>query len=198
MAQIANRTGNAEDGANYTAIAHDYITQWQTLGINYDDSPPHTTFQYGNNESYSLLYNLFGDRELGLELVPQSVYDMQSAFYATKFKKYGVPLDTRHPDGYTKSKFNIACADSFDFNILSDDWEMFCAAIASDETKNLFTSAVAKWLGETTTNFPFTDLYGSDETGYPGITFIARPVIGGMFALLALNNAPTSGFITPS
>jgi len=181
MAQIANRTGNAIDGANYTGIAHDYITKWQKLGINYDDNPPHTTFQYGNNESYSLLYNLFGDRELGLELVPQSVYDMQSTFYATKFKKYGVPLDTRHPDGYTKN-----------------DWEMFCAAIASDETKNMFTSAVAKWLGETTTNFPFTDLYGSDETGYPGITFIARPVIGGMFALLALNDAPTSGYITPS
>jgi hypothetical protein len=104
MAQIANRTGNAADGANYTAIAHDYITQWQTLAINYDDNPPHTTFQYGNNESYSLLYNLFGDKELGLELVPQSVYDMQSAFYATKFKEFGVPLDTRHPDGYTKSK----------------------------------------------------------------------------------------------
>lgn len=105
MAQIANRTGNADDAANYTAIAHDYITQWQTLAINYQDNPPHTTFQYGNNESYSLLYNLFGDRELGLDLVPQSVYDMQSNFYPTKLKEFGVPLDTRHPSGYTKSMF---------------------------------------------------------------------------------------------
>ena len=43
-----------------------------------------------------LLYNLFGDRELGLNLVPQSVYDMQSAFYPTIEEQYGVPLDTRH------------------------------------------------------------------------------------------------------
>lgn len=43
-----------------------------------------------------LLYNLFGDRELGLNLVPQSVYDMQSAFYPTVEEQYGVPLDTRH------------------------------------------------------------------------------------------------------
>lgn len=102
MAQIANRTGNVADGQNYTRIAHDYITKWQNLGINYNDSPPHTTFNYGNASSYSLLYNLYSDRELGLQLVPQSVYDMQSNFYPTKFNAFGVPLDTRHT--YTKSE----------------------------------------------------------------------------------------------
>lgn len=75
---------------------------------------------------------------------------------------------------------------------------MFCAAIASDETKQMFLSALVNWLQKTTTNFPLTDLYGSDETGYPGITFINRPVIGGLFALLALEGAPTNGYITPS
>lgn len=103
MAQIANRTGNVADGQNYTRIAHDYITRWQKLGINYNDNPPHTTFNYGNTSSYSLLYNLYSDRELGLQLVPQSVYDMQSTFYPTKFNTFGVPLDTRHT--YTKSPF---------------------------------------------------------------------------------------------
>jgi len=100
MAQIANRTGHAADGANYTNIAHSYISQWQDLGIAHDANPPHTTLAYGMNDTYGLLYNLFGDRELGLELVPQSVYDMQSAFYPTVFNEYGVPLDTRHT--YTK------------------------------------------------------------------------------------------------
>ena len=42
------------------------------------------------------LYNLFGDRELSLNLVPQSVYDMQSTFYPKVNKRYGVPLDTRN------------------------------------------------------------------------------------------------------
>lgn len=49
-----------------------------------------------------LLYNLYADMELGLDLVPQSVYDMQSTFYPTVEMKYGVPLDTRH--SYTKSE----------------------------------------------------------------------------------------------
>ena len=48
-----------------------------------------------------LLYNLYTDRELSLNLVPQYVYDMQSAFYPTIEEEYGVPLDVRHD--YAKS-----------------------------------------------------------------------------------------------
>jgi hypothetical protein len=102
MAQIANRTGHAQDGANYTNIAHSYIVQWQTLGIDYDTTHPHAELNYGNESSYVLLYNLFGDAELGLQLVPQKIYDYQSDFYPTVFNEYGVPLDTRHE--YTKSE----------------------------------------------------------------------------------------------
>lgn len=122
MGVIANLTGNTADATNYTNIAHDYITQWQTLGIAHDANPPHTTLNYGANDTFSKricsssvphsrftnpirtdnLYNLYGDKELGLGLVPQSVYDMQSAFYPTVAGRYGVPLDTRH--NYTKSE----------------------------------------------------------------------------------------------
>lgn len=43
--------------------------------------------------------------------------------------------------------------------MITDDWEMWCAAIAKNDTKAMFTSTVAKWLGTTPTNFAFTDLY---------------------------------------
>lgn len=46
MAQIANRTGHIADGINYTSIAHDYVRQWQTIGFNYNDNPPHATLSY--------------------------------------------------------------------------------------------------------------------------------------------------------
>jgi hypothetical protein len=37
---------------------------------------------------------------------------------------------------------------------------------------------------------PFTDLYDTIGSGdFPGITFINRPVVGGHFALLALDKA---------
>ncbi|PBP22484.1 glutaminase GtaA [Diplocarpon rosae] len=169
MAVIANLTGNIADGANFTDIACDYITKWQSLGVAQDATPPHTTLSYGMNDTHSLLYNLYGDKLLGLNFVPQSVYDMQSAFYPTVEEKYGVPLDTRH--NYTKS-----------------DWEMWAAALASDETKKMLISDLAKWINETPTNKAMTDWYDAQNGGFGG-GFTARPVVGGHFALLALKDA---------
>ncbi|KAF4636468.1 hypothetical protein G7Y89_g1608 [Cudoniella acicularis] len=144
MAVIANITGNTAVGANYTNIAHSYIDQWQVLGVAQDATPPHTTLGYGLNDTHGLLYNLYGDRELNLNLVPQSIYDMQSAFYPTVTLQYGVPLDTRH--NYTKN-----------------DWEMFTAAIAGQSTQEMFIKELASWINETPTNFPATDLYDAQS-----------------------------------
>jgi len=98
MAQIAEITGNTEDSQNFTSIAQNYTSLWMDLAIaetSDNFTRPHTTLSYGNNDTYSLLYNLYADRELGLNLVPQEVYDMQSEFYPEVFENYGVPLDTR-------------------------------------------------------------------------------------------------------
>lgn len=170
MSVISRLTGNEADSANYTAIAHDYIDKWQTLGIAHDADPPHTTLSYGENDTHGLLYNLYADTQLQLHLVPQSVYDMQSNFYPTAAQKYGVPLDTRHT--YTKG-----------------DWEMFVAAIASGDTRNTFIKDLATWINDSPTNFPLTDLYDTITGDYPdsSLVFKARPVMGGSFALLLLN-----------
>ena len=177
MAQIANLTGNADDATNFRGIAEDYITQWQVLGINHDATPPHTTFDYADRDSHGLLYNLYGDKLLGIKLVPDSVYDMQSTFYQTIGAKYGVPLDTR----WTWTKL---------------DWELWCASISSKETMDFFHSRIRKWINETPTSSPLTDLYESEVGGYAdeldsngnrrSVTFRNRPVVGGVFALLAL------------
>lgn len=196
MSQIANLTGHTEDAQNYTTIAHDYITKWQDLGIAKTQTPPHTTLQYGNETTHGMyhplrlsfllvlpllltitegvLYNIYNDALLSLDLVPQSVYDMQSSFYPTVMNTYGAPLDTRHD--YTKV-----------------DWLVFAAAVASQETKTLFIENLGKWLGETGMDRAFTDLYDT-KTGLdpPGLVFTARPVIGGVFAMLALPGAVSS------
>jgi hypothetical protein len=169
MSQISKLVGENTDADNYTAIAKDYITKWQDLGINHNDNPPHSILNYNNATTHGLLYNLYNDKLVKTNLVPQSVYDQQSAFYPTVKETYGVPLDTRNRY-YTKS-----------------DWEVFCAAIASEETRDLFISDLAKWVNDTPTSKPFTDLYQTNTGEFPpGIEFKARPVMGGMFALLAL------------
>lgn len=157
MSVIANLTGHSDDAANYSSIAHNYIAKWQTLAIAQNANPPHTTLSYGDDSSHGklhstdipspnpntspgLLYNLYADAQLGLGLVPNSVYQMQSNFYPTVANKYGVPLDTRH--SYSKS-----------------DWQCFSAAIASVGTRATFFKHLATWVNETPTNRPLTDLY---------------------------------------
>lgn len=106
---------------------------------------------------------------MDLNFVDQSIFDMQSKFYQSIALKYAVPLDTRHT--WTKS-----------------DWMMFAAAVAGPDTKELLINKLANWIGNTTTNRAMTDLYDAETGGYPqnGPTFVARPVMGGTFALLAL------------
>ncbi|KAJ3498050.1 hypothetical protein NLJ89_g10269 [Agrocybe chaxingu] len=99
MAEIENMLGNTAKAANYSAIASDYVRQWQTLSSS--SSGQHLTLSYGNSSSWGLSYNLFADKMLKLNLFPESVYTMQTAWYKTVAQPFGVPLDTRHT--YTKS-----------------------------------------------------------------------------------------------
>ena len=103
--------------------------------------------------------------------VPQHIYKMESDWYHFVLQRYGLPLDSRHL--YTKS-----------------DWEFFAAAVASKSTRAEILESVAKWVNETSTDRPMTDLYNTEgEGGFPGIAFMARPVVGGHFAFLALERA---------
>ena len=77
MSAIASLTGNP---GNYSATAKSYIARWQDLGIARNATPPHTTLSYGDTASHGLLYNLYADALLKTNLVPRSVYEMQSAF----------------------------------------------------------------------------------------------------------------------
>ncbi|KAI0206870.1 glutaminase GtaA [Astrocystis sublimbata] len=169
MADISDLTGHADDAAMYMDIATSYIEQWQDLGINNTANPPHTTLSYGDGALHGLLYNLYANSLLGFDydFIPEYIYEMQSNFYPTVALEYCVPLDTRHT--YSKT-----------------DWQLWAAAIASEETRNDFISRIANWINVTPTNRAFSDLYDCVTGNYPGINFVARPVVGGHFALLAL------------
>jgi hypothetical protein len=161
MAVIAQLTGNTADASSYHDTATSYISQWQGFAVVSNASPPHTNLAYGDDSSHGLLYNLYADKLLGLNLVPQSIYDMQSNFYPTVAQTYGVPLDTRNV--YTKCKSPLhhsALISSFNLSPLAD-WQMWAAAIASKSTQQMFFSKLAAWIMETPTNRAFTDLYNT-------------------------------------
>lgn len=185
MAVIANLTGHFDDGANFTNISHTYIDQWVDLAAAAGADPPHTTLNYGNDSTYSLLYNIFPDKELGLGLVPQQTFDQQSDFYPAIIANYtyGAPLDTR--GNYTKS-----------------DWQIYCASVASPDTKAAFIDKIASFVSGTPTNTPLTDLFYVESGDHPVINnqtvlFENRPVVGGFFAPLALQSAPQAPVSVP-
>lgn len=166
---MANLTGHGEASDRYGSTAQDWIGQWEDLAVSKTANPPHTTLNYGADESYSLLYNMYGDALAKTNIVPRRIYQMQSDFYPTVEQRYGVQLDTRN----VRTK---------------NDWEMFCAAIASEDTAAMFLRDLVKFINETPTNGPVTDLHTvTDGTYSPGAPFRARPVVGGWFALLALD-----------
>lgn len=168
MSEISERAGHKDLKQHYSDIAHEYLAFWQEHGINHDAEVPHTTLSYNDNESYGLLYNLWGDKILGLDFIPKEIYKMQSDWYPHVTNEYGMVLDTRG-------------------TLTKTDWEIFAASMSEEPTRQQFVKLIAKWINETKTWRALTDLYDTKDGGYPrGIEFTARPVVGGLFAILAL------------
>ncbi|CCA68621.1 probable glutaminase A [Serendipita indica DSM 11827] len=162
MADIECLMGNQAQSENYTAIAEHYVSKWQILALSTDQQ--HLTLSYGNSSSWGQVYNLFADRLLGFNLFPESIYDLQDAWYPRVLETYGIPLDTRHK--YTKT-----------------DWSIWMAAIAkSRATRDIFIGSIYNYVSNERNSVPFSDWYDTDTGVVSG--FRARSVVGGHFALM--------------
>lgn len=167
MSQIATAAGNTADHDNYLSVARSYISQWATMAQ--DSSGQHLKLAYDQDGTWSLKYNGFSDKLLGLGLVPRSVSDEEAAWYLTHMNTYGVPLDLRHT--YTKA-----------------DWEMWTAGWLSDheQLRAELIESLYEFATTTGSRVPMTDWYDTTQNSQDG--FMARPVVGGFFTLLALSS----------
>ncbi|KAI0796743.1 DUF1793-domain-containing protein [Abortiporus biennis] len=162
MAVIADLVGDQARSSNYSSIAASYVQQWQTFATS--SGGQHLTLSYGDDASWGLSYNLLGDKLLGTNLFPTSVYDMQTKWYSSVANSFGVPLDTRHT--YTKS-----------------DWEIWTAGIVtSTSVRDTFISAVKNYASDGLNSQPLGDWYETANGKVEG--FRARPVVGGHLALV--------------
>ncbi|KAK4046295.1 hypothetical protein OIV83_006169 [Microbotryomycetes sp. JL201] len=187
MGKLAEATGKWVQSVHYKATAQAYVKEWTKLALTKGSAKtrPHAKLSYQDEDSHGLLYNLFGDRVLNLGLFDDKLYEWQTDWYRTRKNAYGVPLDSRHE--WTKT-----------------DWEMFAAASTTDaDTRDMFVSLIVKYLQANQVDAGFPDLYETDSAKFPGqdnpdwnIEFIARPVVGGHFALLALDVANQANGVT--
>ncbi|PBP19274.1 DUF1793-domain-containing protein [Diplocarpon rosae] len=195
MSEIAELVGEIEDAKFYRNVSETYIKIWEEdYAISRDGT--HAKLAYTWFGSWTTLYNLFADSLLCFHLPSRSsiessaaqelldeavasktgfvsdrIYKIQSDWYHNVRQRYGLPLDSRHL--YAKS-----------------DWEFFAVAVASKQVREEVVESIALWVNETSTDLPLTDLYDTEgDGGFPGISFKARPVVGGHFAFLALERA---------
>ncbi|KAL4918533.1 hypothetical protein BDW62DRAFT_181046 [Aspergillus aurantiobrunneus] len=200
MSKLAEVAGYKEDVAYYKNISETYIAKWEEFAMSRDNT--HAKLAYNWQGSWTTIYNLYADAQLCFHLentpldpspllpqqpneqqtplhppkpkpgfVPHHIYTKESRWYYLVRQRYGLPLDSRHL--YTKT-----------------DWEFFAVAVASKPVRSEILESVAKWVNETSTHLPFTDLHDTEgDGGFPNPTFYARPVIGGHFAFLALERA---------
>lgn len=162
MSQISTHAGNAADATTYKNKAMDYIGKWVTLA--HDKTEPHLLLAYDQPGTWSLKYNAFFDKFLGLNLIPTSVLAEEATWYLQKKNPYGIPLDPRHT--YTKA-----------------DWELFTAASTPNATlKATLVDEVYAYVTTSPVRVPFSDWYETATSNVAG--FRARPVMGGTFALM--------------
>ncbi|EJD03589.1 DUF1793-domain-containing protein [Fomitiporia mediterranea MF3/22] len=141
MAKIAAIAGSNDDQSRFDATASSYITQWQKNSLPSDGS--HIDFFYGNSDSSGLIYNLYADRLLQLNLVPQEVYQAVTSFYNTAgdSMKYGLPLNNKQVDRTTTH------------------WMMFAASTATDTTGTFMVSQIHNYASSQQNNTPFAVSY---------------------------------------
>jgi hypothetical protein len=51
--------------------------------------------QYSSNHTYSVKYNLVWQKILGVNVFPQSVFDLENKYYMSKYLQFGAPMDNR-------------------------------------------------------------------------------------------------------
>ena len=170
MAGLATIVGNAADAELYTNISDSYLPLWHQYALSRDNT--HLKLAYHWQGSWGTLYNLYAAPLLCFHISgtypTADIYTLQSSWYDNVHQSYGLPLDSRHL--YTKS-----------------DWQLWAAAVSSPETRDEIVQSMGRWVNETSTDRAMTDLYDTEGSGgFPGITFKARPVVGGLFSVLAL------------
>ncbi|KAG6830824.1 hypothetical protein H0H92_014476 [Tricholoma furcatifolium] len=183
---LANQTNLAVKGivgigAMSESIATSYVSQWQTFAMS--TTGPHLTLDYGDSArhdfsgsyklpseplySWGLTYNLYGDKLLGLNLFPESIYTMRKSngplqaleAYARYLKKRLGMILSRRPMAFPWTL----------------DWQMWTAAIVTNtQTRDLFINAVYSYAADGLNSVPLSDWYDTISGEVSG--FQARPV----------------------
>lgn len=155
FAEISRVLNNTEQTQRYMNLAKDYASQWKTLYSAGD----HTTLAHGNENSYSMKYNMAIDSLLQGNLF-DDVIPNELKYYDTVAEKYGVPLDNRNTHVKT-------------------DWMMWTASMGAPFETDKYAKYIINFFNDTEQRVPFSDWIDAKEPKYN--MFRNRTVVSGHF-----------------
>lgn len=162
FSQLATAVGQGSDSSYYYDQAVSFAGQWVDLALDGD----HYKLQYDLSGTWSLKYNLFFEKFLGLSLFPADVVPTEMSYYLNNhLNLYGVPLDNRAT--FTKL-----------------DWNAWVATMSNDfdQTVQIF-DVLYNWAHNTRQMTPLVDWYDTISGDRSG-GFTARPVVGGLYSIM--------------
>ena len=89
--------------------ATSYMRTWQANAVASDNS--HVDFFYGKTDTNGLIYNVFADKLLQLNLVPDSIYEILTVFYnnIAAQSNYGISLNNEDAAETSTRMFSLLC-----------------------------------------------------------------------------------------
>ncbi|KAF9261526.1 hypothetical protein L218DRAFT_1001558 [Marasmius fiardii PR-910] len=168
MADISNALGETGDAKRYLDISLSYATKWQSLAT----SPSgYLTSTYGRDETGGMMYNLYADKLLATNLVPKTVYDVQTSYYIDQ-------LQTRNS--------GLMALDSLFPDTAKTHWTLFTAATTSiSSLREYFIKSVHDKATDPQNLHTFATTWSTSSGGV--VSGNGSPAQGAMFAILALN-----------
>lgn len=160
-ALLAETLGKHEEAEKYMMAAKEMANEWEKLAFD----GGHYRLAFDQPDSWGQKYNLIWDKLLDLNLFPEKVVELETAFYATKLETYGYPLNSGTE--YAKA-----------------DWTMWVAALHNDRQK--FRESIFplyKYMNENKNRVPMPDTYNVMNQK-PRVTSWGRPVTGAYFIKL--------------
>jgi hypothetical protein len=176
--------------SSYSTAGLSFAHQLYSQGIGLDAAKTHFKLQYGNcteynnDGDYTVVFNIFPDTLFSLHTFPPSTHEMLASYYPTIQGPAGVALDSRVD--WSSTFWTL--------------WAGAASASADNSTRNMFINNVWTFLTNGMNTAPFSDRWfaipgegglvggsGDPIGGYNA--WRNRPVVGGHFAVLALEGA---------
>ncbi|EME48454.1 hypothetical protein DOTSEDRAFT_118143 [Dothistroma septosporum NZE10] len=159
--------------SSYSDTASKFAKTIYTDGLGLNDNCTHFTYNYGNDDSWNVIFAAFSDVFLNLTTFPREAWDMQSTWYLSQIQEAGLPWAGPESDK------------GVDWALT--DWNIEFAAVGSEELQAAIVNTTYSFLTNGLNSIPFgTKYHTSGSNAGVWIANKARSSVGTHFAISAL------------